>query len=105
MPEFEYTDLLPLGEDTTAYRLVTSEGVSTFEAEGRTFLTVEPEALRRGHPLTHHGEDLPDALVTDRRGGRAFPSRARPSLRVRACANRGMPSASSSRTGSLTDFA
>ncbi|WP_031506456.1 fumarate hydratase [Streptomyces megasporus] len=45
-PEFAYTDLLPLGEDTTPYRLVTSEGVSTFEAGGRTFLKVEPEALR-----------------------------------------------------------
>src|SRR2546421_714421 len=47
MPEFAYTDLLPLGEDTTPYRLVTSEGVSTFEAAGRTFLKVEPEALRK----------------------------------------------------------
>ncbi|GAA2453468.1 fumarate hydratase [Streptomyces macrosporus] len=45
-PAFAYTDLLPLGEDTTPYRLVTSEGVSTFEAGGRTFLKVEPEALR-----------------------------------------------------------
>ncbi|MCS0634492.1 fumarate hydratase [Streptomyces sp. LP05-1] len=45
-PEFAYTDLLPLGEDTTPYRLVTAEGVSTFEAGGRTFLQVEPEALR-----------------------------------------------------------
>ncbi|SFB89093.1 fumarate hydratase [Streptomyces aidingensis] len=46
MPEFAYTDLLPLGADTTPYRLVTTEGVATFEAGGRTFLTVEPEALR-----------------------------------------------------------
>ena len=45
-PEFVFTDLLPLGEDTTQYRKVTSEGVSTFEADGRTFLKVEPEALR-----------------------------------------------------------
>src|SRR6187431_2954377 len=47
MPEFAYTDLLPLGEDTTPYRLVTAEGVSTFEADGRTFLKVEPEVLRK----------------------------------------------------------
>ncbi|CAM5710100.1 hypothetical protein SVIOM342S_05648 [Streptomyces violaceorubidus] len=47
MPEFAYTDLLPQGEDTTPYRLVTAEGVSTFEADGRTFLKVEPEALRK----------------------------------------------------------
>lgn len=46
MPEFAYTDLLPTGEDTTPYRLVTAQGVSTFEADGRTFLKVEPEALR-----------------------------------------------------------
>ncbi|MBO2446894.1 fumarate hydratase [Actinomadura barringtoniae] len=46
MPEFSYTDLLPLGTDDTEYRLLTSEGVSTFEAGGRTFLQVEPEALR-----------------------------------------------------------
>ncbi|MEU5880269.1 fumarate hydratase [Spirillospora sp. NPDC047279] len=46
MPEFSYTDLLPLGADDTEYRLLTSEGVSTFEAGGRTFLQVEPEALR-----------------------------------------------------------
>ncbi|HEX6073866.1 MAG TPA: fumarate hydratase [Micromonosporaceae bacterium] len=46
MPEFAYTDLLPLGEDTTEYRLVTRDGVSTVEAAGRRFLVVEPEALR-----------------------------------------------------------
>lgn len=45
-PEFSHTELLPLGEDDTPYRLVTAEGVSTFEADGRTFLKVEPEALR-----------------------------------------------------------
>ncbi|WP_340558339.1 fumarate hydratase [Streptomyces sp. GSL17-111] len=44
--EFAYTDLLPVGEDTTEYRLVTTEGVSTFEAGGRTFLQVSPQALR-----------------------------------------------------------
>ncbi|EST39035.1 fumarate hydratase [Streptomycetaceae bacterium MP113-05] len=46
-PDFSYTDLLPLGADTAPYRLVTAEGVSTFEAGGRTFLSVEPEALRK----------------------------------------------------------
>ena len=59
MPEFAYTDLLPLGEDTTQYRLLTTEGVSTFQADGRTFLTVEPEALRRlaaeaMHDISHY---------------------------------------------------
>jgi len=45
MPEFAYSDLLPLGPDDTEYRLITADGVSTFEAAGRTFLQVEPEAL------------------------------------------------------------
>ncbi|MEY9929984.1 fumarate hydratase class I [Catenulispora sp. GP43] len=46
MPDFEYADLLPTGPDETPYRLLTAEGVSTVEAGGRTFLQVEPEALR-----------------------------------------------------------
>ena len=44
--EFRYSDLLPTGQDDTPYRLITTEGVSTFEANGRTFLQVDPEALR-----------------------------------------------------------
>ena len=45
-PAFQYTDLLPLGADDTTYRLLTTEGVRTVEAGGRTFLEVRPEALR-----------------------------------------------------------
>ncbi len=45
-PEFRYSDLLPIGADDTPYRLLTTEGVSTFEAGGRTFLSVDPAALR-----------------------------------------------------------
>jgi fumarate hydratase class I len=45
-PEFRYSDLLPTGSDETPYRLLTSEGVSTVEVDGRTFLKVDPEALR-----------------------------------------------------------
>lgn len=44
--EFRHSDLLPTGQDDTPYRLITTEGVSTFEANGRTFLKVAPEALR-----------------------------------------------------------
>jgi fumarate hydratase, class I len=44
---FSYTELLPLGPDDTDYRLVTTEGVSTFETPEGTFLKVEPEAIRR----------------------------------------------------------
>jgi fumarate hydratase class I len=43
---FRYSDLLPTGRDETPYRLLGTEGVSTFEASGRTFLQVAPEALR-----------------------------------------------------------
>jgi fumarate hydratase class I len=45
MSDFQYQDLLPLGPDTTPYRKLTSDHVSTFEAAGKTFLKVEPEAL------------------------------------------------------------
>ncbi|GAA3448940.1 fumarate hydratase [Dactylosporangium matsuzakiense] len=43
MPEFAFSPLLPLGPDTTEYRLVTSDGIGR---DGR-FLTVAPEALTR----------------------------------------------------------
>ena len=46
MTEFAYSDLLPLGPDTTEYRLISTEGVSTFEADGRTFVKVDPSAIR-----------------------------------------------------------
>ena len=45
MVEFKYTELLPLGEDETAYRLLTEEYVSTAEFEGETVLKVAPEGL------------------------------------------------------------
>jgi fumarate hydratase class I len=45
MADFSYTDVLPLGADDTPYRLVTTEGIATVEAAGRTFLQVEPEVL------------------------------------------------------------
>ena len=46
MADFTYTDVLPTGADETPYRLLTTEGVTTVEAAGRTFLQVSPEALR-----------------------------------------------------------
>jgi fumarate hydratase, class I len=45
MPEFSYTDLLPTGGDSTAYRLLTSEGIRVTSALGRDFLQVEPGVL------------------------------------------------------------
>ncbi len=58
-PEFRYADLLPTGPDETPYRLVTTEGVSTFEAEGQTFLRVSAEAIQRltseaMHDISHY---------------------------------------------------
>ena len=47
MPEFDFTEIFPLGKDTTPYRLVTTEGVSTFETPEGTFLKVSPEAITR----------------------------------------------------------
>ena len=44
-PEFSYEDLLPIGPDTTEYRKISSDGVSTFSAEGKEFLKVAPEAI------------------------------------------------------------
>ena len=46
MSDFAYVDPLPLGPDTTPYRLVTTEGIRTIESGGRTFLEVDPEVLR-----------------------------------------------------------
>jgi fumarate hydratase, class I len=45
MTAFEFQDLLPVGADESPYRLLTTDGVSTFEARGRTFLAIEPAAL------------------------------------------------------------
>jgi len=44
-PPFVYQDPLPLGPDKTAYRLLSREGISTTEFEGREILKVDPEAL------------------------------------------------------------
>jgi fumarate hydratase class I len=45
MDDASYTPIFPLGPDTTPYRLITKDHVSTFEAAGQTFLRVEPQAL------------------------------------------------------------
>ena len=67
-PEFRYSDLLPThgsnGAAETPYRLITTEGVSTFEAvtdegEKQTFLRVSPDAIQRltaeaMHDISHY---------------------------------------------------
>ncbi len=45
MTEFAFSEILPVSGDSTPYRLLTTEGVSTFEANGNRFLQVEPEVL------------------------------------------------------------
>lgn len=46
MPEFRYQDMLPLSHhEATPYRQLTTDHVSTWQAGGRTFLEVAPEAL------------------------------------------------------------
>ena len=44
-PPFVYQDPFPLGPDTTGYRLLSNEGISTSTFEGREILKVAPEAL------------------------------------------------------------
>jgi len=44
-PNFSYSDLLPIGADTTKYRLVSKEGVSVIKLGDKEFLQVTPEAL------------------------------------------------------------
>ena len=45
IPDFKYAPMFQLGEDKTEYRLISKEGVSTAEFEGKTILKVSKEAL------------------------------------------------------------
>ena len=70
---FLYSDLLPTGADDTPYRLVTTEGVSTFEAERQDLppgrARGDPAADRRGDarhlPLPAAGAPRPAAQIID----------------------------------------
>ena len=44
-PEFKYAPMFQLGKDDTEYYLLTKEGVSVSEFEGKPILKVSPEAL------------------------------------------------------------
>ena len=64
MAEFRYEGLLPVGADPTEYRLLTTEGVRTVEGPGgRTFLEVDPEAIRLLTETAMH--DISHYLRTD----------------------------------------
>ena len=45
MPEFQFQEMFPHGEDTTPYRKLSADHVGTAKFGGRDVLTVEPEAL------------------------------------------------------------
>ena len=45
MPDFAFTELLPLEHDSTPYRLITTDGVSTVDTPMGRMLRVAPEAL------------------------------------------------------------
>ena len=45
IPQFVYQDPLPLGKDTTNYRLLTRDHVSVAQFDGKEILKIEPEAL------------------------------------------------------------
>jgi fumarate hydratase class I len=58
-PEFSYQDLLPIGEDKTEYRLLSSDGISTFSADGKEFLKVSPAVIENLtevalHDISHY---------------------------------------------------
>jgi fumarate hydratase class I len=58
--EFRYAPLLPLGEDLTEFRLLTTDGLDVVDGPGgRRFLTVAPEVLTRltdeaMHDIAHY---------------------------------------------------
>ena len=58
-PQFSYSDLLPLGEDSTKYRLLTKDGVSVKKHGDLEFLHIEPSALSHlsevaSHDISHY---------------------------------------------------
>jgi fumarate hydratase class I len=59
---FAHSELLPLGPDTTEYRLLTTQGVSTFSTSEGTFLKVSPQAIT--HLTEHAMRDIAHLLRT-----------------------------------------
>ena len=58
-PTFSYSDLLPIVADTTKYRKIGSEGVSTIKLGDKEFLQIEPIALEKLtetalHDISHY---------------------------------------------------
>lgn len=58
-PEFSYQDLLPIGADKTEYRLLSSDGIATFSADGKEFLKISPAVIENLtevalHDISHY---------------------------------------------------
>jgi fumarate hydratase class I len=53
-PNFTYSDLLPLGPDTTKYRSLGSEGVKSVLMGDETFLSISPEAITKLTEVAFH---------------------------------------------------
>ncbi len=47
MAEFQYTELLPLGEDKTAYRKISDSGFKIEKLGNKEFLVIEPETIKK----------------------------------------------------------
>ena len=45
MPDFAFSEIFPLGPDTTEYRLLSKDGISEVETPLGTFLKITPEAI------------------------------------------------------------
>ena len=45
MAEFQYTELLPLGEDKTTYRKISDSGFKIEKLGNKEFLVIEPETI------------------------------------------------------------
>ena len=59
MPNFSYSELLPLGKDETKYRFISAAGVSVVKHGDYEFLQVEPVALEKLaseaiHDISHY---------------------------------------------------
>lgn len=58
-PTFSYSDLLPLGPDTTKYRFLGTKGVKSVKHGDKTFLEISPEAISQLtataiHDISHY---------------------------------------------------
>ena len=78
MPEFQFQEMFPSGEDTTPYRKLSSDFVGTTKFNGRDVLTVEPEALTLLTAAGLQGHLPPAAAGPSRRSCARSSTTARP---------------------------